>query len=315
MHADNHKIQHRIDELERTLSHLRHSVARDQLQRWDIREELLDIITHIERGYRHQVLDSSIPTGLNEYDRMTQGLHPGELTLIAGLPGSGKTALISTLLQNIALRSRQPALVFSLHQPARQILLRAFCAQAQIPIAQVRSAALDSDSQFQSLRDAARRLSDSPIFIDDSPDLTIWDLVDITRQYCEDEDVQVVFIDYLQLLRLNTSEPPGKRKEEMNEITGFLKQLARDLNIPIVASTQLGHSVQLRSEPTPTMAHLREFGDIENIADVVTLLSRSPNCPTGEIEVNIAKQSLGPTGTFRLRFHPELATLENLATV
>jgi len=280
-------------------------------------EVIMETLKTVERLHAHKQLVTGVPTGFKDLDRLTAGLQPAELIILAGRPGMGKTALALNIAQHAALCPGGHAVaVFSLEMAKEQLVLRMLCAQARVDSAKVRGGFL-SDRDFERLAIAAQQLGDAPIYIDDSPGLSVLELRAKARRLKRDQSVNLamVIVDYLQLMRgLGSTD---SREQEISQISRSLKNLAKELHVPVVALSQLNRQVEQRAERRPLLADLRESGAIEQDADVVAFVFREEAYhPENEevrgiAEVIVAKQRNGPVGSIKLTFRSEYTRFEN----
>jgi replicative DNA helicase len=279
-----------------------------------IREIMVDSMKAIEGMYERKELVTGIPTGFVDLDRMTAGLQPSDLIIIAGRPSMGKTAFALNLAQYASLSAKIGVAVFSLEMSKEQLALRLLCGEARVDMSKVRSG-FAADRDFPKLVTAAGRLSDAPIYIDDTPALSVLELRAKARRLKRDREAKLglIVVDYLQLMRGHTGA--DNREQEISGISRSLKALAKELNVPVVALSQLNRQVETRAEKRPVMADLRESGAIEQDADVIAFLYRpivyDKNAEERAAEVIIAKQRNGPIGTVNLTFMPEYTRFEN----
>lgn len=291
------------------LKHRQHSVH--------IKELVKDTIEKIDTLYQRKEHVTGLATGFSEFDRMTSGLQPSDLIIVAGRPSMGKSALAASMIEHVGIDLKKPVAFFSLEMSKEQLVQRMLCSQARVDAHKVRSGYL-SPSDWPKLTSAAGRLSSSAIFIDDTPAISSLELRAKARRLKSHHDIQLIVLDYLQLMRGNTKT--DNRQQEISEISRSIKALARELSIPVIALSQLSRAVESRQDHRPQLSDLRESGAIEQDADVVVLLMREEYYnPTeenrGVAEVNIAKQRNGPVGTVKLAFIKEYMRFENLAHV
>lgn len=280
-----------------------------------IKEIIKDSIETIDNLYQRKTHITGIPTGFIEFDVMTAGLQASDFIVIAGRPSMGKSAFIACLAEYVGMVEKKPLAIFSLEMAKEQLVQRMLCSHARVDAHKVRTGFL-SQSDWPRLTNAAGRLSEAPIFIDDTAGISILELRAKARRLKSSHDIQLVIVDYLQLMQ--GPENVENRQQEISEISRSMKALARELNIPVIAVSQLSRAVEARVGHRPQLSDLRESGAIEQDADVVVLLLREEYYnPTEEnrgiAEVNIAKQRNGPVGTIRLAFIKEYARFENLA--
>ena len=263
-------------------------------------------IDTIEKLFHKRERFLGISTGFMDFDHLTSGLQPGNFIIFAARPGMGKTTLVLNIAQNIAIDQRQPVAIFSLEMPAQDIVMRMLSAEARIDFTRLRTGKFSED-YWRPLTEAASRLSDAPILINDNRGLTGQSLrAEGRRLKGEYSDLALIIVDYLQLLR--GIGRYNSREQEISEISRALKILAWELNIPIIACSQLSREVERRPDKQPQLSDLRESGAIEQDADLVAFLYREDYYEeedAGErVEANlmIKKQRNGPTGTIRLYF-------------
>jgi replicative DNA helicase len=279
---------------------------------------ILEAFERIERVLENGAAISGTATGFRDLDRLTAGMHGGQMIIIAARPAMGKTSLVMCIVANAAMATGKPVLFFSLEMPRVELANRLMCSEARVDQSKLRTNLLTQDD-LTSLTAAANRLHSLPIYIDDSGDLTLVELRSKARKMKAERDLSLICIDYLQLMKASR-EKMESREREISEISRGLKALAKELDVPIIALSQLNRAAETRpgKEKRPMLADLRESGAIEQDADVVMFIYRDEvyNRDTedrGIAEVIIAKQRNGPTDTARLRFIRELTRFENLA--
>lgn len=282
-----------------------------------IRPLLTQSIDEIEKLFHKDERFLGIPTGFMDFDVMTSGLQPGNFIIIAARPSMGKTTLVLNMAQNIALEQNRPVAVFSLEMPAQDIVMRMLSAESQIDFGRLRTGNFSED-YWRPLTEAASRLADAPILINDNRGLTIQGLrAEGRRLKGEHENLALIIVDYLQLLR--GTGRYNAREQEISEISRSLKVLAWELNVPIIACSQLSREVERRPDKQPQLSDLRESGAIEQDADLVAFLYREDYYQEDEqaderVEANllIKKQRNGPTGTVVLYFTKKQMRFENI---
>ena len=269
----------------------------------------------IERLYEQKQSVTGVPTGFVDFDRLTAGLQPSDLIIVAGRPSMGKTALCMNIAENAALRADAGVAIFSLEMSKEQLAMRMLCSQAHVDLSRVRTGHLN-DEEFNHLAKAAANLSEAKIFIDDTPALTVLELRAKARRLSRDQsaNLKLVIVDYLQLMR--SSEGKDSREQEISEISRSLKALAKELHVPVIALSQLNRQVENRHPPKPRLADLRESGAIEQDADVIAFIYREEvydeeTTRKGIAEIIIAKQRNGPLGNVDLAFLREYTRFEN----
>jgi len=322
------ELQDVIDRAEQAIF----SVAQRRLGRYfsPIDRLLLQALEHIERVQLSGRGILGIPTHFPALDYKTSGLQPSELIILAARPSVGKTALALNIAENVALRENRPVAIFSLEMSREQLVQRMLCSQAGVSGNRIRHGTL-TEEDWERLQLAAERLFRAPIFIDDTSGLSVLEMrAKCRRLKAERNDLALIVIDYLQLIRSH-SRRAENRNQEIGEIARALKGLARELEVPVLVLSQLSRAVERREEKRPILSDLRDSGSIEAEADVVIFIHR-PNrrgddldedepreagiIPTEEVEIIIAKQRNGPTGRIALGFQPALSrfvTLERAA--
>jgi replicative DNA helicase len=259
---------------------------------------------------------TGLPTGFRHLDWYTAGLHPGDLVIVAGRPGMGKTAFAVNVALN-ACRARQAGVViFSLEMPKEQLARRLLCSEAGVDGNRLRSGRLTRDD-WAPLTRAAGELSELPLWMDDTPGLTMMELRAKARRLKSDQGLELVVVDYLQLMRSGTKTE--SREQEISEISRSLKGLAKELKLPVIALSQLNRGVESRGnkDKRPQLSDLRESGAIEQDADTIMFIYRDEvynpeSTEKGVAEIIIGKQRAGPTGTVRCTFRREFTRFENL---
>ncbi len=302
-----------VDRVEQAI----YGIARDKQARdfVHIRDLIHGSLETAESLMKNKQLVTGMPTGFLEFDERTSGLQPSDLVIVASRPSMGKTSLGLNIAQHAAVKERLPVAVFSLEMSREQLVQRLLCAEARVNSHQLRTGYL-SESAFPRLTSAAEKLNEAEIFIDDTPAISGLELRAKARRLKAQKDIKMVIVDYLQLM--NWSGKADNRQQEISEISRSLKALARELEIPVIALSQLSRAVEARTDKRPVLSDLRESGAIEQDADIVVLLYRpeyyDSSKKPGEAEINIAKQRNGPVGSFNLAFIKEYARFENLST-
>jgi replicative DNA helicase len=261
---------------------------------------------------------TGLATGYHKLDELTCGMHPGEMTILAARPSMGKTSILMNMAEYMAVEDGVPIAFFSLEMSAQQIAQRLLSSHAGYDMQKMRRGMVSPDDWTQ-LQMAAGRLQEAPIYIDDSPALTITQMRAKARRLKSAYDIQAIFLDYLQLM--SYSGRADSRQEQITEISRGIKALARELQVPVIAAAQLNRGPADRPTHRPRMSDLRESGSIEQDADLVMLLHNEdyykrgePDYePTGLTELIIAKQRNGPTDTVHLVFRPSCTRFESAA--
>ncbi len=282
-----------------------------------IRPLLTQSIDEIEKLFHKEERFLGVPTGFMDFDVMTSGLQPGNFIIIAARPSMGKTTLVLNMAQNIALEQARPVAIFSLEMPAQDIVMRMLSAESQIDFGRLRTGNFSED-YWRPLTEGASRLAEAPILINDNRGLTIQALrAEGRRLKGEHEDLALIIVDYLQLLR--GTGRYNSREQEISEISRSLKVLAWELNVPIVACSQLSREVERRPDKQPQLSDLRESGAIEQDADLVAFLYREDYYQEEEqaderVEAHllIKKQRNGATGTVVLYFTKKQMRFDNI---
>lgn len=280
-----------------------------------LREIIKGSIETIDSLYQRKTNITGLPTGFSDLDKLTAGLQRSDLIVVAGRPSMGKSALACCIAEHIGVVERLPVALFSLEMSKEQLAQRMLCSHARVESNKVRTGFL-SQSDWPRLVNAAGKFSDAPIFIDDSAALSILELRGKARRLKSQHDIKLIVVDYLQLLQ-SSSRTEG-RQQEIADISRSLKFLAKELNVPLIAISQLSRKPEGRDDKRPQLADLRESGAIEQDADLVLLLFReevygATDENRGVAEVTIAKQRNGPTGTVRLAFLGQFTRFENLS--
>ncbi len=302
-----HKIFEISDRRIKPSFHSMHDLTRDSLKL-------------IERLYERKELVTGVPTGFTDLDRITAGLQPSDLIVIAARPGMGKSALALNIAAYAAMSADQRVGVafFSLEMSKEQLVLRLLCSEARVDSAKARAGYL-GERDFPKLAVAAARLAEAPIYIDDSSDTSPIVLKAKCRRLARDKSVNLglIVVDYLQLMR--SSRPGENREKEISEISRSLKALSKELKVPVVALSQLNRQVETRPDRRPLLADLRESGAIEQDADVIAFIYRDEmyhkdSKAAGTAEVIVAKQRNGPTDTAVLTYLREYTRFENYSS-
>lgn len=269
----------------------------------------------IEQLYEKKQLITGVPSGFTDLDRMTSGMQPSDLLIIAGRPSSGKTSFALNILEYAACEAKVPCAIFSLEMSKEQLVQRLLCSRAEVDAYKLRGGFL-SESDWPKLTRAAGILSDAPIFIDDSAVLTVLEMRAKARRLKKEKNIGLLVVDYLQLVRGGFRME--SREREIAEISRGLKALAKEIHVPVIALSQLNRSVESRQDKRPMLADLRESGSLEQDADVVMFIYRdemynSESPDQGKAEIIIGKQRNGPTGKAVLAFRSQLTRFDNLA--
>jgi replicative DNA helicase len=281
-----------------------------------VRAILRDTFEHIEKLYDRKEHVTGLATGFKELDLATAGFQPSDFIIIAGRPSMGKTAFALNIAKHAAIQDRRRILVMSLEMSKEQLVQRLLCSEAKVESQKVRTGYLQP-SDWTRLTNAAGRLAEAPIYIDDSPALTVLEARAKARRMKAEHGLDLIVIDYLQLMRGRMQE---NRQQEISEISRSLKALAKELNVPVVGLSQLSRAVETREKKEPQLSDLRESGALEQDADLILFLYRperygiqSEDGDNRVADVIIGKQRNGPTGRIQVTFIPEYASFEQLA--
>lgn len=254
-----------------------------------------------------------VPTGFTDLDKILGGMQPSDFLIAAGRPGMGKTALMLTIVNNAAVLHKKRVAVFSLEMSNEQVAQRLVAQQTGIDSQKLRTGKL-TDDDWPMFNEAISRLSETKIFLDDTPSLTPMQLRTKCRRLASEDGLDLIIVDYLQLM--SSESRNDNRVQEVSHISRSLKQLARELNVPLVAAAQLSRAVEQRSDKEPQLSDLRESGSLEQDADIVIFIYREENDPTmaNVTHLKVAKHRNGPVGMVDLIFRSNLTKFENAAT-
>ena len=282
-----------------------------------LQDILLNTLEQIETRYSNKGSITGLPTGFTELDHLTAGLQKSDLILVAARPSMGKTAFTLNIAAHVVLRAKEPVAFFSLEMSKEQLVQRLICSEGRIDSQRLRVGELE-DKEWGDLIDTANRLSAAPLYIDDTPGITVMELRSKARRLKAEQGLSLIIIDYLQLMQGRTSKSGDNRQQEISEISRSLKALARELNVPVVALSQLSRSVESRQIKRPMLSDLRESGSLEQDADIVMFLYREdyydPDTENKNItEVIIAKHRNGPVDTVELTFLKQFTKFGNLS--
>ncbi|WP_390885135.1 replicative DNA helicase [Heyndrickxia coagulans] len=280
-----------------------------------IKDVLVSTYDNIEMLHNRKGDVTGIPTGFYELDRMTAGFQRNDLIIVAARPSVGKTAFALNIAQNVGTKTGENVAIFSLEMGAEQLVMRMLCAEGNIDAQRLRTGAL-TDEDWRKLTMAMGSLSNSGIYIDDTPGVRVTEIRSKCRRLKQEHGLGMVVIDYLQLIQ-GSAHSRENRQQEVSEISRSLKALARELEVPVIALSQLSRSVEQRQDKRPMMSDIRESGSIEQDADIVAFLYREDYYEQDTenkniIEIIIAKQRNGPVGTVQLAFVKEYNKFVNL---
>ena len=316
------EVNNLLDEVEKKIFAVGEDRFKGQMP--TMREQVMEAIESIEKLYANRGSITGLSTGFSLLDEMTSGLHPAEMIVIAARPSMGKTAFAMNVAEHVAIEGRKPVAIFSLEMSAQQLVQRLLCSRARVNSKKVRDGFL-AERDFSTLTSAASKLADAQMFIDDTAGLNILELRAKARRLKSQHDIQLIVVDYLQLLRSTSRRGQDNRQIEISEISAGLKSLAKELSIPVIVLAQLNRNPENRtgdSKGRPRLSDLRESGSIEQDADFVGLLVREEYYADtdeerqeseGKADLIIAKQRNGPTGEVPLTFIKEYTRFEDRA--
>ncbi len=312
-----------LDKAERSIFEVSEKRSRGYIL--SLKELVSKTVGELEVQYNTGEIVTGLPTGFNRFDEMTTGFHPSDLIIIAGRPGIGKTAFTLNIAQYLGVVKKKPVLFFSLEMSKEQIVERMLCSEARVNAQRLRQRHL-IESDWPKLTMAAGRLADAPIYIDDTPGLSVLEIKVKSRRAKMRYNIEAIFIDYLQLMSSGNKRKEN-RQQEISEISRSLKSLARELGVPVIAASQLSRAVESRENKRPQLSDLRESGAIEQDADLVVFIfrqayydkikgkKREDTQEANIAEIIIGKQRNGPIGTVKLTFREEYGRFENLTTI
>ncbi|MBX3689072.1 replicative DNA helicase [Dokdonella sp.] len=313
---DGRSTQELLEVAEQKVFHIAEMGARGRKGFVPMRTAVKEAFQILHQRYENAGAVTGLPTGFIDLDEMTAGLQPSDLIIIAARPSMGKTALAVNMAEYAALKTRKAVAVFSMEMSASQLAFRLISSLGRINQQNLRTGAL-AEEEWPRVTSAITLLSEAKIFIDDTPALSPGELRARARRLKREHDLGLIVIDYLQLMQVPGTKE--NRATEISEISRSLKALAKELNVPVIALSQLNRSLEQRTDKRPVMADLRESGAIEQDADVIMFIYRDEyyNAESGEkgvAEVIIGKQRNGPTGVVKLAFLGKYTKFENLAS-
>ena len=307
--ANEETVEALVDDAERRILEVAHRKNVGQFK--NITDVLSEAYDNIELLSNREGDITGLPTGFKELDRMTAGFQRNDLIIVAARPSVGKTAFALNIAQNTAIKTNETVAIFSLEMGASQLINRMLCAEGNIDAQNMRTGKLN-DEEWRKLALAISTLSSTNIFIDDSPGIRVNEIRSKCRRLKQEHGLGMIVIDYLQLIQGSGIGGGENRQQEVSEISRTLKQLARELEVPVIALSQLSRGVEQRQDKRPMMSDIRESGSIEQDADIVAFLYRedyydreAADEDNGTIEIIIAKQRNGPVGTVQLAFVKE----------
>ncbi|REJ82399.1 MAG: replicative DNA helicase [Bacteroidetes bacterium] len=317
---DTSDVFHLLDRAEKNLFDIAQGNIRRNFQ--EMKTMVSEAFKQIEVARQHETGISGVQSGFTDLDRITSGWQKSDLIIIAARPGMGKTAFVLSLTRNAAIKFKRPVAVFSLEMSSVQLVQRMISSETGIASDKLRKGNL-SNHEWQTLVSMTGQLSEAPIYIDDTPALSIFDLRSKCRRLKQMHNVELIIIDYLQLMRADVDNKGGNREQEISAISRSLKAIAKELNVPIIALSQLSRAVETRgSSKRPQLSDLRESGAIEQDADMVLFIYRPEyynlefdeenNSTKGMAEIIISKHRNGALDTVKLKFIDTLAKFADL---
>jgi len=314
------EVEMLLDEMETRVHAINDERAHSE--RRDMKALVAEAINEIELQHQRKGGLSGLSTGFPDLDKMTDGLHAGEMVVIAARPSMGKTSLAMNFVEHIVLEEQKPVGVFSLEMTAESLVMRMLYSRARMNHHDARAGLL-APSDFKKLTTAAGKMHKAPLYIDDTPGLSILQLRAKARRMKHQHDIQLIVIDYMQLLHSTSRRARDNRQQEISEISGGVKALAKELKLPVIVLSQLNREVERDKNRKPRLSDLRESGAIEQDADVVGLLFKAGNedeeadePSEGEaVGLAIAKQRNGPTGDVYLTFLKNFTRFESAARI
>ena len=282
---------------------------------FQIKDIVKKSIEAIEKFQEYREMVTGVPSFYTDLDKLTAGFQPSDLIIIAARPSMGKTALALCIGRNAAMRGGVPVGIFSLEMSKEQLAMRLLCAEARVDSHKIRTGFLGQQECVKMLN-AAGLFMDAPMYIDDTPAISVLELRAKARRMMTDRGLGLIIVDYLQLMR--GREGTERREQEISEISRSLKSLAKELNIPVIALSQLNRKVEERHDKRPLLSDLRESGAIEQDADVIAFIYRDEvynrdSTEKGIAEIHVSKHRNGPTGNVKLRFIDSYTRFENMA--
>jgi len=315
------EVETLLDDVEKEI--LRVNESRSQASMPSVRELVGQAINTIEHYFNRQGELNGLATGFHDFDKMTDGLHGGEMIVVAARPSMGKTSLAMNIAEHVAIEGQQPVGVFSLEMSSASLVMRMMCSLARVNLRSIRDGFM-SEGDFPKITTAAGRLSAAKIFIDDTAGLSILQLRARARRMYQQHGLKLFVIDYLQLLNSTARRAQDNRQQEIADISSGIKALAKELNVPIIVLAQLNREIEKDKGRKPRLSDLRESGSIEQDADLVCLLYKPSegedeeggtpeNSDSRPVNLLIAKQRNGPTGDVKLTFFNSYTRFESAA--
>lgn len=321
VHEHEGDVDSLLDEVERDV--LRISEDRSETTIRPIKELVHNAINTIEQFHQRQGMLSGIGTGFTDLDKMTSGLHPGEMIVVAARPSMGKTSLAMNIAENVAIEQKLPVGVFSLEMTSESLILRMLCSRSRVNLRSIRDGFL-AERDFPKLTSSAGKLANAPLFIDDTSGLSVLQMRARARRMWQQHGIKLFVIDYLQLLH-STARRAENRQQEIADISNGIKSLAKELMVPVIVLSQLNRELEKDKNRKPRLSDLRESGAIEQDADLVALLYKPTNSGDDDegapdqdalpVNLLIAKQRNGPTGDVNLTFIRSYTRFESAAKI
>lgn len=311
--TDGRSASELVDEAERRVFEIAEMGSRGRVGFQSLKQILPAAVDRIDLLHQSGGDITGIPSGFTEFDKLTAGLQPGDLIIVAGRPSMGKTTFAVNVAENAAIGARVPTAIFSMEMPSEQLAFRMIASLGRVDQSHLRTGKFP-DEDWSRINTAVQLMSDAPIFIDDSPGLSPTEIRARARRLKREADLGLIVVDYLQLMQVHGNTE--NRATEISEISRSLKSLAKELRLPIIALSQLNRGVEQRQDKRPVMSDLRESGAIEQDADLIVFIYREevykPDTPRkGVADISIAKQRNGPIGEFPLTFVGRFTKFEN----
>lgn len=308
-----HDVEDAIDQAEATLFAVSQPLLSGEFI--PLRSALADYLDQLQYLHEHRGETVGVSTGFLDLNKLTGGLHASDLIIVAGRPSVGKTGFALTIAHHVGVRLKQPVGVFSLEMSTEQLVHRMVCNEAAVDSQRLRTGYVD-EMEWRRILEACQVLSEAPIYIDDTANIDVLELRAKARRLKSEADIKLVIVDYLQLMRGRGQE---NRVQEVSEISRSLKGLARELDIPVIALSQLSRAIEARQDHRPMLSDLRESGSIEQDADMVIFIHREelyrPDSDKRNIaEIIVAKHRHGPIGHVEMRFIPAQTRFADLVT-
>lgn len=311
------EIDQLVDEAEQAIFDI--AGQKDGQKFTPLKDIIPDAFARVEQLYKRKELITGVPTGYFGIDKMTAGLQPSDLIILAGRPSMGKTAFAMNLAQHAALVEKTGVAIFSLEMSKEQLTMRLLSSVGRIDSQRIRTGKLHDDD-WPKLTRAVGMLSEAPMFIDDTPAISVLDMRSKIRRLASQHPIGMILVDYLQLMRGRTNSE--NRTQEISDISRALKALAKEHNVPVLALSQLNRGLESRTDKRPVMSDLRESGAIEQDADIICFIYRDEvyntaedNPELGTAEIIVGKQRNGPTGVVKLTFIKEFTMFENMSSL